>query len=446
MIKKWFLNQAEKVKTGFWSLSLAKISKLFFYLLILFLPTQLGKHFWPNFSFVYGLRLDYLSPTFYFTDLLILLIFISSVPKLFNALANVKRKYFLYFILVVGFLFLGLTDAKNFWAGTYGIVKFLEYSFLIYFIRQNYKQFNKIFLFVCVLTSIIFESLLAFLQYFNQGSLGGILYVFGERTFNTLTPGIADASINGQLFLRPYATFSHPNVLAGFLIASMLLLLMFSAKNRILKISASVGIIMGTAALLLTLSRSAILVWLISLCILFGLSLVEKYKKGKFNSFNIALPILIVFIVGAFLFLQNNYIFQRFLTTNLSDQSITQRQELMTQSLIMFWNNPVMGVGVNNYFDNLIIATSQQKDYLLQPVHNIFLLIMSETGIIGLFALSVIFAKSIIESFKNKQNKKYLLLLIFSMIFLGMFDHYLLTLQQGQLLLSLVFGIALAKV
>src|SRR3989344_9415701 len=49
---------------------------LFFYLLILFLPTQLGRHFWPNFSFVSGIRIDYLSPTLYATDIFILLIFV----------------------------------------------------------------------------------------------------------------------------------------------------------------------------------------------------------------------------------------------------------------------------------------------------------------------------------------------------------------------------------
>ena len=440
-----FLNQAEKVKTGFWSLNLAKISELFFYLLILFLPTQLGKHFWPNFSFVFGLRLDYLSPTFYFTDLLIILIFIVTLPKLITALINARKKYLLIFMLLVGFLLLGIVDARNYWAGIYGIIKFLEFSFLAYYVSQNYKQLNKTVLFSCFLLSIIFESLLACLQYINQGSLGGLFYLFGERTFNALTPGIANATINGQLFLRPYSTFSHPNVLAGFLVISMLLLFIFSFKKNTLKTFTFLGITIGTAALLLTLSRSAILVWLICLLVLFGLSLAEKYKKGKFNSLKIILPVIVVFIIGAFLFLQNNYIMQRFITTNLSDQSVVQRQELMSQSLSMFWKNPMVGVGVNNFYNNLTIITYQQKDYLIQPVHNIFLLVMSETGIIGLFFLSILFIKSAFKILKNKQNKKYLLLLIFVIIFLGMFDHYLLTLQQGQLLLSLVFGVIFAK-
>ena len=48
-----------------------------FYLLLLLIPTQLGYHFWPDFAFVNGIRVDYLAPTIYLTDLLILGIGIS---------------------------------------------------------------------------------------------------------------------------------------------------------------------------------------------------------------------------------------------------------------------------------------------------------------------------------------------------------------------------------
>ena len=52
-----------------------------FYLLLLLLPTQLGKHFWPTFSYVLGTRVDYLSPTLYLTDIIILFITLFYLPK-----------------------------------------------------------------------------------------------------------------------------------------------------------------------------------------------------------------------------------------------------------------------------------------------------------------------------------------------------------------------------
>ena len=42
-------------------------------LIIFFSATQLGFHFWPLTSLVYGIRIDYLSPTIYFLDILVIL-------------------------------------------------------------------------------------------------------------------------------------------------------------------------------------------------------------------------------------------------------------------------------------------------------------------------------------------------------------------------------------
>jgi O-antigen ligase len=364
---------------------------------------------------------------------------------LFKKIKNLPKKYLLFFLLFLASLLLGLIGAKNIWAGFYGIVKFLEFSFLVYFVSQNYKYLNKMLLFFCVLAATLFESILTFLQYFNQGSIGGILYLFGERAFNSDTPGIANASINGQLFLRSYATFSHPNVLAGFLVISILFLLLLSFKEKRLRIFVILGGVIGTAALLITLSRSAILLWLVYLIILFGLSQVEKYKKRNFNSLQVILTALIILGIIAIIIVQNNFIVQRFLTTSLSDESLVQRQELATQSLNMFWKSPIFGVGINNFFNNLKIGISEQNNFLIQPVHNIFLLILSETGIVGLLFAIYVFIKGIVLAARNKQNGKYFLLLIFAVIILGMFDHYFLTLQQGQLLLSLVIGLLIAK-
>jgi len=409
------------------------------------LPTQLGKHFWPDWSFVYGLRLDYLSPTIYFTDILILLIFIFSLPRFFYELKQIQKKYLFGFLLLLLSFLVGLMEAKNYWVGIYGIIKFLEFSFLVYFVAKNYKSLNRVILFCCFFLSITFETLLTFLQYLNQGSIGGIFYLFGERAFNAETPGIANASINGQLFLRPYATFSHPNVLAGFLVLSMLFLFLFSFKNQRLKIFVFLGSFLGTAALLATLSRTAILLWLIYLIVLFGLWVFEKYKKRKFNSQQLTLSMLIFAAITIFVILQNNFILQRFLTTRLSDESLIQRQELVAESLNMFWKNPVLGIGVNNYFNNLNIISSKGNTFLIQPVHNIFLLTLAETGLIGFCFMLLIFIKSCVTALNKKQIRKYLLMAIFAIIFLGMFDHYFLTLQQGQLLFALVIGFSLSK-
>ena len=55
------------------SISRLKPSNLLLALIIFLMPTQLGLHFWPLSSLVYGIRVDYLAPTIYFLDILLIL-------------------------------------------------------------------------------------------------------------------------------------------------------------------------------------------------------------------------------------------------------------------------------------------------------------------------------------------------------------------------------------
>lgn len=407
------------------------------------MPTQLGRHFWPGFSFVYGLRIDYLSPTFYFTDLLILIIFLCSVKNIFSGLKKIKVKTLFIICVFFASLFLGIIFSKNIFVGIYGIFKLSELLFLAYYVSQKLKSFNKIIIFFLVFFSITFESLISFLQYTHQSSLGGLFYFLGERTFSAQTPGISNASINGQLILRPYGTFSHPNVLAAFLIVYMTCLLIFSSKFSLQKVFLFTGFFLGTVCLFLTLGRSAIIFWIICLIIFFAFTIFEKYKKTIANQLFIFV-ILITVIASIFIFvnLQKTLLFQRFSTTNTSDESLVQRGLLINESTQMFYKNPLLGVGINNFLNNLKFIDPKDQLTLLQPVHNIFLLVLSETGIVGFCVFLYFFYNGFSIIFSNNFKKRiYFLMLLSTVVFLGMFDHYFLTLQQGQLLLSIIAGI-----
>ena len=49
----------------FWGI----LRKILLFGFLLLIPTQLGKLFWPDWSYVLGIRVDYLSPTLYLVDL-----------------------------------------------------------------------------------------------------------------------------------------------------------------------------------------------------------------------------------------------------------------------------------------------------------------------------------------------------------------------------------------
>src|SRR5258708_7934878 len=258
---------------------MTKVERTLFYLFILLLPTQLGKHFWPDFSIVSGIRIDYLSPIVYVTDVLVFLLLVNFllrqrvfvISNLKTQISNLhlkSQKYYRVDAAIILFFLCNILFASRPLLSLYGFVKLSELAFLaIYLARttRSYVQVQQVsVLFAC---SSIFESLLAISQYLNQGSLNGIFYYFGERTFTGDTPGIANAAIGGTLILRPYATFPHPNVLAGYLLIAMVLLWSFLLKNKnhLLQVSAVGSLIISRIALLLTFSRICILLWAVLL-------------------------------------------------------------------------------------------------------------------------------------------------------------------------------------
>lgn len=429
------------------------VERIIFYLALLFLPTQLGRHFWPAFSSVLGVRVDYLSPTLYFTDVLVLILLGLVLLRLVRT-AGFKYQVansgnYWKFIAVVLFLVFGILQAKNPFAGWYGLLKFLEFFFFGLYVSWQKIKFSKI-AFVFSLT-IIFESFLAISQYFVQGSLGGLFYYFGERTFNSQTPGIANASLNGELILRPYGTLPHPNVLGGYLtIALAMVISNFqfpSPKGQALLISNfkkmiyGGTLVVGTVALVLTMSRIAILLWLVIL----GFSLLKR--KGF--TFLFLLPILIIFAVSFFFPLAT-----RLFNANIADESVVERVELAKSSLLMIKDSPIIGVGINNFLVSLPSYQEKPDDiFALQPVHNIYLLIAAETGIVGL----VFFLWFLEKTFQEIRKKKpmirnpalpagrSLFIILSAILILGFFDHYFLTLQQGRMLFAFVLSLCWSK-
>jgi O-antigen ligase len=103
-----------------------------------------------------------------------------------------------------------------------------------------------------------------------------------------------------------------------------------------------------------------------------------------------------------------------------------------------FW----IGEGLNTFtIKETKFIGIKSYEWILQPVHNIYLLAFSETGIIGLIFLLFVFYKA----FKNAFSKKKISLLVTIVFILitGLFDHYWLTLQQNLLLFGFVVGLSI---
>jgi len=220
-----FLSQRGRYPESEKNLLITLLNSALFFIFIFFLPTQLGKHFFPPFSYLNGIRIDYLSPTVYLTDIVVFLLFIFNFKLIIEFFKN-KKVLFALGILMVNIFF-----ATNQLLAVYRFIKIIEFLIVFYLGSQLLKIIReKVLLFILFFAGALQLGLAVFQMNFKH-SLQGIFYLFGERLMNLSTPGIAKASINGVEFLRPYGTFSHPNSLSGFFLLLYFFVLTYKKFN-----------------------------------------------------------------------------------------------------------------------------------------------------------------------------------------------------------------------
>ncbi|MDP3940711.1 MAG: O-antigen ligase family protein [bacterium] len=418
----------------------------FLYLLVLFfLPTQLGKHFWPDFTTVLGIRVDYLSPTLYLTDILLMLLAVSCWKKVVSSLrrqGNSKNLYF--FSKEHAFLFAGIIAvlAGSIFSvrpvvGFLGIARLLEVLFFAWYTGYFFSSSKHERLGIIVFSSaLLLQGVVVNMQAYFQHSLGGVLYLLGERSISLTTPGAARSELHGLLYLRPYGTFSHPNTLAGFLLMGSILVMyeIFSRtrKGKLIKSWYAAAFVFSAASLFLTLSRTAI-----SLAVLLIVAIAVKAKM-RFDRERIMVVGVLLMVIAFF-----PLVYYRFLSNNIFGESLEVRLVLMEASLRMILDHPFFGVGINESLISLPRYLPQLSFMLLQPVHSLFLLIASESGVVGLLG----FISALMYSFQKSMRERSLvkIFLLLSVCFLGLTDHYFLTQQQGRLLLGFIFGLILSN-
>lgn len=399
------------------------------FLFLLFLPTQLSYHFWPDYAFIYGVRIDYLAPAIYFTDLLLIPLFLSK--NYFNSLFRIlqKHKYLIFVSVLV--LILNFFFSKSPILAFLKFLKYLEIILLIIYIKLNKSKVKQFFLTTLKYSAPLMLSL-SLLQIITRASSNTLFYWLGERSFTITTPGISLVYLFNNVYLRPYATFSHPNSLAGFYLVTILIYISIIKKPNILLLTILFALV------LLSFSLNAILA-LILIIIIYILNKVFKLNPKYLvilTMFSFTLISLILTIMSS--------VFLKLLDT--SNLDYLYRLEFSYIAGYLFSQNPLIGIGLNNFIINLpqifqVLSSvkSIRFNWWLQPVHNIYLLLLSEAGLLLYLIILISFYKNIIY----KKISLIEILPLVAILFTGLFDHYWLTLQQNQLLLALSFGLIL---
>ncbi len=388
------------------------------YLFIFLLPTQLGTFFFISQSYIDGIRIDYLAPALYMTDILffILLLLTLKIEPIF--LSKIREIFFSRKIIIIGFLLIliNIIFSLEPIIAIFAYIKLAELLLIYFFIKQSPVLPKKIL--QVLLFSAGIQLLLVSLQIIHHGSLQGIWYFLGERSFSLSTPGIAKISLQGIELMRGYGTFSHPNSLAGFYLLLYGFVSFYQPFDKF-QLLRKMFLTIATVLILFSFSKIAIIG-------LLGIMIYGSFKN-KTNCFICRTSQLIVPMVLAVVFL-----------SGVGDpESLDKRLWLTASSLHIIWDHLFNGVGLRNYLIAQSTFSIPYPYFFLQPVHTIFLLSLAELGI-PLFMLIVYLLKSTIQMiWKSPAGKA----VIITVVFTGLFDHYWLTLHQNMLLIPVVFGL-----
>lgn len=334
----------------------------------------------------------------------------------------------------------------------YKLAVFLLFAFLVSdFVRREGSK-RLIYIFVI---AALFQALLGVTQFFLQHDLG--LQILGESPLGAKAAGVAKFDVGGAKVIRAYGTLPHPNILAAY-IAAAVFFVFSMAMNRF----SSGGLP----------RKDALICGFLLVVLMFGL--IVTFSRGIFAGFAAGIflsaalvkqrpsfaPTSLFWKLGAAILVASSVIGLALLPLirerlQISqDPAISIRALYMETAFSMIRERPLVGVGWGRFTDLLpeyvtpkpmAVPSVSFPLWLMQPVHNIYLLVAAEAGVAAL-AVFASFVFVIIRAGILTRDSYGLgaAAAFFMLIIAGLFDHFPLTVQQGALLFWFLAGILMA--
>jgi len=252
---------------------------------------------------------------------------------------------------------------------------------------------------------LLFEGVLAGLQFLQGGLLG--LPIESQSKIADVRQVLLP--ISGTSYFRIMGTLPSPSGLANYICLLLPITITYAfSRSLMLRRISYITIVVSFATLILTLSRwgaiASVLTFLLTIL------LMRRYMSVRLkNLLRAYIFILIPFLILLWL---NPVIKERFLEFSLNDASLNVRIPLAIESLYILQNNPILGVGGNNFVHYLVnydVTEALVSETFPAPVHNFYLLLANETGLLGLMIFSLIFfevVKNFLKRIRNMENEE----------------------------------------
>lgn len=335
---------------------------------------------------------------------------------------------------------------------------------------------------------LLLQAILVLIQVLSQKSVG--LIFLGEPVLNTSIAGVATIIIHGKEYLRGYGTFLHPNIAAFFFfvygIAYLFLRIVprgtisqsvcqrdCSTRNTILwkkweklfheehflSHSVQARVLRGTSFLfistilvgfILTFSKSILGISFLLLIIftfltncstgniskrVFFWKLFHVEQSGMSKEVKNVLRgtiFSLLIILGALFILKTEW-------PAFINQSILERKLQYLSIPVDNFSGLLVGEGLGNYTKALAEKSPGLFSWQVQPIHNVFILLMVELGLLPVLGITLYmwlkYQKNLFFSLKNLVlSQKVAVILGGGVAALLAVDHYAWDIEQGQFL------------
>ena len=273
-------------------------------------------------------------------------------------------------LVYLGFAALSLIVARDIRLSCFELFLLLQ-MYLVFFYVANFVRSREDVLFVvfCLLVGCLAESLLMIALRFGSlpSGLWGPVHIR------------VDTQVNGE-FTRVGGTVGSPNEAGAYLslMLSLAVGVLFTDAGRKYKWLAASVLAFGSAALIFTFSRGA---W-ISLATAIILFCVSLWRR---NGSSLKAPVAFLAILFLIYLSFHSAVEARLLADD--NGSAESRIPLMNLAFRIIADNPVLGVGSNNFSATMDgYLTSEFRRGFLYTVHNKYLLVWAEIGFAGLLA------------------------------------------------------------
>lgn len=400
---------------------------------------------------------EYTDVSIYVSDIFLLLavaIFvIRNRNHILSILMKIKMFHVEHFYLIIPFLLSLYAYLSVFWSdqrllGFYSAFIFMEGPIIFYYLLgkictqadSECSTWNIIrFIGIIFITSALFQSIIGIFQFVQQSSIG--LKFLNESILDTSIPGVAEILIQSIPVMRSYGTFLHPNIFAGYLFLSIILIFLFKRIQlfHVEQFNLTLLISIVLVAIVLSVSKSAILALILAMVlteIVFRVNnrhivprgTIIRIDEKMFHPEHFWVIIIAIFsFVGLY-----------WLDTDNLRHSIQERFDLIPKTEVLINEVSMFGVGIGQYVYNL--SFTQAIDWKVQPIHNVYIMLLIELGYIGL-TLYTYFLYKLLIIVPRGTIETYLWSICIGFIFIGVFDHYLFDIRSGQSIIWISFGL-----